>query len=333
MLKKLGDLKERIGHFAFPNIWPEILGDANQVLDEYYGSTPAADLYPHLEEPLLRKSLLQRALGLKQLVGEIRIRLEYDYCALIFEKLHLDEYSLDTRRRLLYCFSLALGVPTPTDKIDNRILWDVKARTKPVDYVTTISENNYEAELHTDTQYYPNPEKYTFLYVVHPARCGGGASLLLDGVRAKQRLLETPEGKWALEHLSRHEMPFRIPTTYTKSGKQGDVEITYAPIFTDNILIRYRKDTLEAGLKACPAYDTPENRRAISILQSVLEDPREITAITLAADSMLLTNNHQGLHGRTSFEDQNRLLIRVRIDSERSNHRSHNESTQLSSMA
>lgn len=323
MLKKLGDLKERIGRFAFPNIWPEVLGDATQVLNEYYGSTPATDLYPHLEEPFLRKTLLQRALSLKQLVGEVRMRLEYDYCAIIFEKLHLDEYPLDTRRRLLYCFSLALGIPTPTDKIDNRILWDIKTRVKPADYVTTISENNYEAELHTDTQYYPSPEKYTFLYVVNPARCGGGASLLLDGIRVKQRLLETAEGKWALEYLSKQEMPFRIPTTYTKSGKQGDVEITYAPIFSDDILIRYRKDTLEAGLKACSAYDTPANRRAISILQSVLEDPKEMTTITLAADSMLLTNNHQGLHGRTGFKDPDRLLIRVRIDAEHQNQQPH----------
>ena len=193
-------------------------------------------------------------------------------------------------------------------------MWDIKAQQKPDGYVTTISENNYEADLHTDTQYYPHPEKYTFLYTVQPACCGGGITLLRDVACVKRKLNATDDGKWALQHLSTHAMPFRIPTTYTRTGRQDEVEITFAKIFGDDIAIRYRKDTLEAGLKACPALDTTENRRAINILQSALEDVADMAIVRLNPDSMLLTNNHRGLHGRTAFVDPERLLIRVRID-------------------
>ena len=47
-------------------------------------------------------------------------------------------------------------------------------------------------------------------------------------------------------------------------------EATFAPIFADKPLIRYRKDTLEAGLKAHPEYDTAENRLALYILENVI---------------------------------------------------------------
>ena len=72
------------------------------------------------------------------------------------------------------------------------------------------------------------------------------------------------QGDWAFRHLSRTKLPFRIPTSYTKERRQDVAEATFAPIFADKPLIRYRKDTLEAGLKAHPEYDTAENRLALT---------------------------------------------------------------------
>ena len=64
------------------------------------------------------------------------------------------------------------GWPTPTDRVNRQIIWDIK-RDLPAGQVSTFSENADEAKLHTDTQYFPNPERYTLLYVVRPAEDGG----------------------------------------------------------------------------------------------------------------------------------------------------------------
>ena len=65
------------------------------------------------------------------------------------------------------------GWPTPTDRVNRQIIWDIKKRDLPAGQVSTFSENADEAKLHTDTQYFPNPERYTLLYVVRPAEDGG----------------------------------------------------------------------------------------------------------------------------------------------------------------
>ena len=48
-------------------------------------------------------------------------------------------------------------------------------------YFATFSEHDREAAFHTDTQYYPIPERWFALYVMAPAQCGGGLSVMCDG--------------------------------------------------------------------------------------------------------------------------------------------------------
>ncbi len=315
MLTLVRDLAPRIGIFNLPDVWAEEAGMLLSVLSDFYGvEISGADMIPHPDELELRRVIQRAAPMLKAVADELRERLEYDYCGLIVEQFGLDRFDLDTRRRLLYCFTLALGLPTPADQIEKRVAWDVAARELPAGQVSTISENAYEAELHTDTQYFQHPEKYLLLYTVRPAACGGGVSLLLDGFQVKARLAQTAAGQEALRFLAKRKLPFRIPTSYTTTGKQDTVEATFAPIFADGPFIRYGKDTLQAGLAAFPAYDTPEVRRALAVLQTVLQDPRQMVAVPLLSDSVLLLNNHVGLHGRTTFRDRKRHLIRIRIN-------------------
>ena len=84
-------------------------------------------------------------------------------------------------------------------------------RDLPAGQVSTFSENADEAKLHTDTQYFPNPERYTLLYVVRPAE-DGGVSLIRDGHHIVNSLKSGSQGDWAFRHLSRTKLPFRIPT-------------------------------------------------------------------------------------------------------------------------
>ncbi|WP_052435743.1 TauD/TfdA family dioxygenase [Bradyrhizobium japonicum] len=260
----------------------------------------------------LRADIRRESPRLADLADQIAEELEGRYSAIVVDRLNIDDFDLNTKRRLLYALCLALGWPTPTDKVGRRIIWDIKSRPLPKGQVSTFSENMAEALLHTDTQYFPHPERYTILYVVKPAQ-EGGISMIRDGRHIREALEQTEEGAWALSYLSTNKLPFRIPTSYTAQRRQDIPEFTFAPIFSDRPLIRYRRDTLEAGLAGCPEYRTAEAKNALRILEGVLDSANDVLTTSLPADSVLITNNHEGLHGRTEFDDPERHLIRIRI--------------------
>ena len=55
----------------------------------------------------------------------------------------------------LMSLALFLGTPTATDVVDKKIIWPVKPVHYAAGRLTTISEDAYTADLHTDTQYFP----------------------------------------------------------------------------------------------------------------------------------------------------------------------------------
>jgi hypothetical protein len=137
--------------------------------------------------------------------------------------------------------------------------------------------------------------------------------MLRDAGCVRDQIQQTDEGRWALDFLSRMELPFRIPTAYTTTGKQDTIEATFATVFGDHPAIRYRTDTLEAGLKAFPEFDSAKVRRAPSILKAVLRNQDRTFVDYLGADGLLVTNNHIGLHNRTDFQDRERHVLCIRI--------------------
>lgn len=93
---------------------------------------------------------------------------------------------------------------------------------------TTFSEHDGEAEYHTDSQFYPDPEKYFSLWTIQHARDGGGVSGLIDGRKLIQFLEnKSPE---ALSTLRNELFPFRVPSVFTKDGHDSCVEVLQAPI-------------------------------------------------------------------------------------------------------
>jgi alpha-ketoglutarate-dependent taurine dioxygenase len=283
-------------------------------LEEFYAPEVRGDEFsPHADQPALKARIEEVAPPLKKLTTELTEFLEQDYSAIIIEQLWLADYELNTQRKLMYCFALATGWPTPTDRINRQIVWDIKERHMPDGYVTTFSENSYEADLHTDTQYFPTPEKYLFLYFVKPAACGGGVSMLYDGRAVKAKMAETEAGRRALAVLETQKLPFRIPRTYTTDGKADTLEVTYASIFSGKPFIRYRTDTLDKGLAAFPQYNTPAVREAVAAFRAVIFDRSQWLTASMKKDSLLLANNHTALHGRTAFSDPQRHAIRIRI--------------------
>lgn len=316
MLTHVQDLGFRAGQFAVDPLPVQEISAILAVIAEFYGPdvTPAT-LVPHADEAGLREQVRRAAPSVASIAGRIRAALESDYSGILIPRIRLDHLDVARRSLVLFALTLCLGRPTATDRIERRIVWDIKARGQALKagHVPTFSEHAYEADLHTDTQYFSEPERYLLLYFVKPAACGGGVSQLRDMRCLKAQLERTEEGCWALDFLSRQELPFRIPTTFTATASPDTVEVTFARIFGNRPGIRYRTDTLERGLAAFPDYDTPEVRKALGILQAEVENRDLRLDSYIEADSILIINNHEVLHGRGEFSDHGRHALRIRI--------------------
>jgi hypothetical protein len=315
MLVHQKDLALGMGRFTLPNIWGDTFHPINEVLQDFYGMKDCTKFSAEIDQRMLSKAILSIP-NLHELNQQM-IELKNDgYCAILIDKLGLDSFSSEDRNKILFAFSLVLGYPTPTDPQQGQLLWDVKPRSLPKGHFATFSEHSDRAELHTDTQYYDQPEDYFLLYVVSAAQCGGGKSLLCDGREIQSCLLETSQGRDAFDVLSTFSFPFRIPTTFTQAGSVGAVETTQAPIFGEEPLIRFRHDTLEKGFEARPDLDVPEARGALRVLNHVLENKVNVLHHFMRDDELVICDNHTVLHGRTIYLDSRRHFIRVRMGRE-----------------
>jgi alpha-ketoglutarate-dependent taurine dioxygenase len=212
-----------------------------------------------------------------------------------------------------------LGYPTSTDQRTGRVAWDVKARpvTGADSRFTTFSERVGSADMHTDSSFYPMPEEQFILYVVNAARCDGGHSLLIDGEDIYQTLQQTDAGRAAYDILRTTPVPFRVPAIYAAGDDQ--VEVFTATVFGPptrpgaRFTLRWRYDSIMKGLAARPDLDTPALRGAIEVMNEVAEHTAPRFMEQLPSDTLLLADNHHVLHGRTTYEDERRHLIRIRI--------------------
>jgi alpha-ketoglutarate-dependent taurine dioxygenase len=312
MLTHQKDLAFGIGRFTLPNIWHDTAHHIEQILQSFYGFKDCTKFSAEVDQKLLSQAILSVPC-LHELQQQM-IELKNDgYCTILIDQFGLNSFLPCQRNKLLFAFSLALGYPTPTDPHQGQLLWDVKPRSLPKGHFATFSEHSDRAELHTDTQYYNQPEDYFLLYVVRAARCGGGKSLFCDGRDIQSSLLETSQGQEAYDVLSTFSFPFRIPTTFTQAGMVSAVETTQAPIFGDEPLIRFRQDTLEKGFEARPDLDVPEAREALRVLNHVLENKVNVLNHYMQDDELVICDNHTALHGRTIYLDPNRHFIRVRM--------------------
>lgn len=322
MMTHLGDIGLRTGKCSIElpsasesSAIVALLRDTFESHSETDASLRVSALVPPADTKALREAIVKTAPSLALIAETALEALETTHCALIVADTGLAALGLGTRAAVLFALGVCMGRPTPTDQLDRRVVWDIQLRPPENSHgsASTFSEHNAEADLHTDTQYYAAPERYMLLYTVTQATCGGGLSMLRDLADLKEALSQSEDGRWALALLEQTPLPFRIPAVFTSDGGVNTLETTLAPIFGNHPGIRYRTDTLARGLEACPDHDSPDIRRALTILQAEIDRPEAMTTTLLPTDSLMFLNNHEALHGRTAFNDPDRHLWRVRI--------------------
>lgn len=206
-----------------------------------------------------------------------------------------------------------IGQPIGHDRAGT-VIWDIKSRGTGGDgnKVITYSEHNHEADLHTDSQYSEYPEDYFALLTLHKARCGGGESYLLSLEDLLQELAATAAGREAIEVLRTTNYPFIVPNIFRKEAGD-DPEFSFGPVLRDGE-IRFRVDTFEKALEAAPHLCTSRQLSAFNLLKEHVRSSPSMKTFFLEDRDLIFINNKTMLHGRGSFQDSKRHLLRIRMN-------------------
>jgi alpha-ketoglutarate-dependent taurine dioxygenase len=295
--------------------WNTDLDAIFEILSKHFDSFNDNGFYAHPNEVQLRTELARVPTLAHLTEGLLGLRAH----GVVLRDLGLAGEPEDRRNAALYAITLMLGYPTSTDQRTGRVAWNVRAR--PIEEIdgrfTTFSERIGSADMHTDSSFYPMPEEQFILYVVNAARCDGGHSLLVDGEDIYEALQRTEEGRKAFDLLSTTPVPFRVPAIY--AAGDDNVEVHVALVFGPSrrpgtrFTMRWRYDSIRKGLDARPDLDTPELRAALALMNDVAENGAVRFKDQLPTDTLMLADNHHMLHGRTTYTDERRHLIRIRI--------------------
>lgn len=218
---------------------------------------------------------------------------------------------IEVARKKFLSISEQIGTPVSHD-MNNSIIWDIKSNPKSNSFIKTYSEHNHQAELHTDSQYSFYPEDFFGLLTLQPAECGGGASYLLSLKDVLGELRSRSEGLSAEKTLRETDFPFVVPNVFKKNGNE-EREFNFGPILRDNE-IRFRVDTFEKAVMARPDLCTDEQMAAYYLLKSIILNSPSIKKFYLEACDLIWINNKTMLHGRSSFTDAKRHLLRIRLN-------------------
>ncbi len=208
--------------------------------------------------------------------------------------------------------SKMVGEPISHD-VNNSIIWDIKSRPTSEGGVITYSEHSHEAELHTDSQYSTYPEDYFGLLTLKRASCGGGLSLILTLDDILRELRSNANGEEVESILRNSDFPFIIPRVFKRNQMSEDPEFNFGPILRDNE-IRFRVDTLEKSIELYPEFCSTQQVEAYRLLKKIILESASIKRFYLEDGDLIFINNKTVLHGRTQFMDQDRHLLRIRMN-------------------
>ena len=248
-----------------------------------------------------------------QLARNINKLLRRGVSTLIVEDLPFAQLDLTRSKQALLAFASCIGGPVSADPHRPNLVWEVCPKSElPSDYTPTITEHCGDAALHTDSAFKRLPETYVMLFAYRPAFDGGGLSQVLSVQSLLKILSQSADGRKCIRLLRETRFPFQVPTAFTKDRLDSVVEWITAPILSGDGKFRYRHDLIVSALEHGVTALSPDSQWAIA------QTARELEKLTprsffLRSGDLLVLNNHRVLHGRTAFEDRDRMLLRVRL--------------------
>lgn len=288
----------------------------HRVLAAFYGTCELENYPPHVNDYLLRREIL--AINyFDDFRGSVESFSSRGFRVVVIEELYQASRSTVDRNAFLLALGLALGYPTPSDRRVSNVLWDVKQKAVAVRDSLNFSGRMVDADLHTDSQYFPIPESYTLLYAVHRSKCGGGVSKFCTADDLIDTLSATQEGFEAYTTLRDHDVPFQIYDPYFSDSlnlSEGvDALVFPARVFGKDGSIRYRGEIINHGFRTTMGAAPQKLQAALRGLAECLTHKIRTVEHILENDSLAICDNHRALHGRSAFSDPLRHLIRLRL--------------------
>ena len=237
---------------------------------------------------------------------------------IVFRNFYYDLNDLEKTKSLFIQLCEMVGTPISHDQ-HGSIVWDIKSNPNSTGLVKTYSEHNHQAELHTDSQYSLYPEDMFALLSLQKAKCGGGISHLKSLKNILHRLKMLPDGDEVIRILSNTDFPFIVPNVFKKNNSIKH-EFNFGPILRDNE-IRFRIDTFEKAFQVDNSFCTEEQLDAYGKLKKVITDDLDLTEFTMEPGDLIVINNKTMLHGRSSFTDSNRHMLRIRMNKHKNGQR------------
>lgn len=282
-----------------------IILNVDQLISEY---ETANQVYYQLGSTVLRQILQESSPATTEELLSIKNTLS-DTGVAVLNNTRANELKDESSQLLSITLSNMFGIPTKTDRKLEQIAWPIKF-DPDAGVVRTFSQTLGEAAFHTDTQYFEKPEKYFGLFCIVADTQGKGTNELISGKAIETAYKET-YGDEDFDVL-KQEYPFKVPSVFTKSARDDDIEITWAPIFEDSN-IRYRKDTIDGALASDQIEISATQHEALERLEKIINEIKPYSYHLNPGDAIIV-NNHKLLHARTAFTNPERLLYRVRMD-------------------
>lgn len=261
------------------------------------------------KEIAYRSWLMVRKMLSWDVLQEISSRINKWVRFCIVKWLHFSDMIQHGKEALLLWFSQVLWAPTYTDTVWKNIIRKVNPRKRLNLNYKTISEVSWKAWFHTDSQFFPYPEDTFLLACERPANTWW-ESLLIDWRKLKNNIQQ--DNFELFQQLCTFKVPFRVPSSFTRSWTDESIEIYQSRIFDQKPLIRYRLDTAERGLWIIKQ-DNEKIKEMLAWLEKYFTNDRILTH-KLEKNDILICNNHELLHARSDFTDSDRLLYRIRLN-------------------
>jgi alpha-ketoglutarate-dependent taurine dioxygenase len=214
----------------------------------------------------------------------------------ILDRVPVERYSAEEAQLLYWLLGQGLGQPVEQN-VQGTLLYDVRDYGQDVAKGARFSVTNAESTFHTDNSF-GDPVDTIGLLCVNTAKTGG-LSQLVSG--------------YAVYHILRDQHPDMLETLAQpfhvdrRGGiRPGDAPTVQYPVISRDdggLVFRYLRYWIEAGHSKVSQPLTPNQIRALDILDSVLGRAELRLEFPLERGQILFANNRWTLHNRTAFED------------------------------
>jgi alpha-ketoglutarate-dependent taurine dioxygenase len=257
---------------------------------------------------LIYNDLIEECSSFKEIGIHIRKKTK-SYGFVILKGIEI-EFDLDSASLFLTTICSNFGTLLPHNIGQKDFVWEIKPKIS-TSSLKTFSEHNQYAPLHTDSQYRNQPEKFIALMTINQANCGGGYTNLLDFNLVVNELKNTNSGRQLLDCLALQYFPIAIPSIFQQKNARRYIT---AKLISEIPLIRYRYDTLKAGLSLIKSSKREFLKENLDLLDNFIENSPCRISFLASNNDIVFIDNHRFLHGRSSFFDLNRLLLRTRMN-------------------